>query len=104
MIRCIPLFTGADGRSHVEETHTPMALRPQNRSPVIYKFTVILVPRGTPCHLFQSADHICKYSYSLRRVGFGKLYVIKPVFSIDCGGLDTPFLSYHFLTVKRFLM
>ena len=34
----------------------------------------------------------------------GKLYVIKPVFSIDCGGLDTPFLSYHFLTVKRFLM
>jgi len=30
----------------------------------------------------------------------GKLYVIKPIFSIDCGGLGTPFLSHHFLRVK----
>jgi len=33
----------------------------------------------------------------------GKLYVINTVFSIDCGGLGTPFLSHHFLAVKRFL-
>jgi hypothetical protein len=33
----------------------------------------------------------------------GKLYVIDPVFSIDCGGLSVTFFSHHFLTVKRFL-
>ena len=37
-------------------------------------------------------------------VDHGKLYVIKSVFSIDCGWLDTPFLSHHFLRVKRFLI
>ena len=36
--------------------------------------------------------------------GFGKLYVIKSVFSIDCGGLGVTFLSHHFIPVKRFLM
>jgi hypothetical protein len=34
----------------------------------------------------------------------GKLYVIDPVFSIDCGGLGATFLSYLFLTVKQFSM
>ena len=34
----------------------------------------------------------------------GKLYGAKPIFSIDCGGLGTPFLSYHFLNVQRFVM
>jgi hypothetical protein len=34
----------------------------------------------------------------------GKLYVIDPVFSIDCGGLGATFLSHHFLVVKGFLM
>ena len=36
-------------------------------------------------------------------VATGKLYVIKPVFSIDCGGLGVTFLSHYFLSVKRFL-
>jgi hypothetical protein len=36
-------------------------------------------------------------------VDSGKLYVIDPIFSIDCGGLGTPFFSHHFLVVKRFL-
>ena len=36
--------------------------------------------------------------------GFGKLYVIEPVFSIDCGGLGTPFLTHLLLDVKRSLM
>jgi hypothetical protein len=36
--------------------------------------------------------------------GFGKLYVIKPIFSIDCGGLGVTFLSHYFLRVKRFLL
>jgi hypothetical protein len=31
----------------------------------------------------------------------GQLYVIKPVFSIDCGGLGTPFLTHFLLDVKR---
>jgi hypothetical protein len=34
----------------------------------------------------------------------GKLYVIKPIFSIDCGWLGAPFLSHHFFNVKGFLM
>jgi len=33
----------------------------------------------------------------------GQLYVIDPVFSIDCGWLGNPFLSPHFLAVKQFL-
>jgi hypothetical protein len=33
----------------------------------------------------------------------GQLYVIDPVFSIDCGWLGTPFFSHHFLAVKQFL-
>ena len=33
--------------------------------------------------------------------GFGKLYVIDPVFSIDYGGLGTPFLTHLLLYVKR---
>ena len=36
--------------------------------------------------------------------GYGKLYVIDPVFSIDCGGLGNSFLTQHFLHVKRFVM
>jgi hypothetical protein len=35
--------------------------------------------------------------------GFGTLYVITPVFFIDCGWLDVILLSHHFLHVKRFL-
>ena len=35
-------------------------------------------------------------------VDSGKLYVIKSVFSIDCGGLGTTFLSHLFFHVKRF--
>jgi hypothetical protein len=35
---------------------------------------------------------------------FGKLYVIDPVFSIDCGWLGTPFLTHLLLYVKRSLM
>jgi hypothetical protein len=34
----------------------------------------------------------------------GQLYVIDPVFSIDCGWLHTTFLFHHFLVVKGFLM
>ncbi len=34
----------------------------------------------------------------------GRLYVADPVFSIDCGGLDTTFLSHLLLNVKRFVM
>ena len=34
---------------------------------------------------------------------FGKLYVIEPVFSIDCGGLGAPFLTHFLLYVKRSL-
>jgi hypothetical protein len=34
---------------------------------------------------------------------FGKLYVIDPVFSIDCGWLGTPFLTHLLLYVKRSL-
>jgi hypothetical protein len=34
---------------------------------------------------------------------FGKLYVTDPVFSIDCGGLGTPFLTHLLLYVKRSL-
>ena len=37
-------------------------------------------------------------------IEFGKLYVIDPVISIDCGGLGATFLSHHFLVVKGFLM
>ena len=37
-------------------------------------------------------------------VDHGKLYVIEAVFSINCGGLGTPFFSHHFLVVKRFLL
>jgi hypothetical protein len=36
-------------------------------------------------------------------VDHSKLYVIDPVFSLDCGGLGATFLSHHFLVVKRFL-
>jgi hypothetical protein len=36
--------------------------------------------------------------------GFGKLYVIDPVFSIDCGGLGTPFLTHLLIYVKRSFM
>ena len=36
-------------------------------------------------------------------VDSGKLYVIKSVFSIDCGWLGAPFLSHHCLRVKQFL-
>jgi hypothetical protein len=36
--------------------------------------------------------------------GSGKLYVIDPVFSIDYGGLDAPFLTHFLLYVKRSLM
>jgi hypothetical protein len=35
--------------------------------------------------------------------GSGKLYVTDPVFSIDCGGLGTPFLTHLLLYVKRSL-
>ena len=35
---------------------------------------------------------------------FGKLYVIDPVFSIDCGGLGTPFLTHLLIYVKRSFM
>jgi hypothetical protein len=35
--------------------------------------------------------------------GVGKLYVIDPVFSIDCGGLGAPFLTHFLLSVKRSL-
>jgi hypothetical protein len=35
--------------------------------------------------------------------GVGKLYVTDPVFSIDCGGLGTPFLTHLLLYVKRSL-
>jgi hypothetical protein len=37
------------------------------------------------------------------RVGKGQLYVIDPVFPIDCGGLGAPFLFHLFLAVKQFL-
>ena len=37
------------------------------------------------------------------RVDTGQLYGIDPGFSIDCGGLGTPFLSPPFLAVKQFL-
>jgi hypothetical protein len=37
-------------------------------------------------------------------VDSGKLYVIDPIFSIDCGGLGALFLSHHFLRVKWFLI
>jgi hypothetical protein len=33
-----------------------------------------------------------------------QLYVIKPVFSIDCGELGTPFVTRFLLDVKRSLM
>ena len=36
--------------------------------------------------------------------GFGKLYVIEPVFSIDCGGLGALFLTHFLQYVKRSLM
>jgi hypothetical protein len=36
--------------------------------------------------------------------GPGKLYVIDPVFSIDCGGLGTPFLTHLLIYVKRSFM
>ena len=46
---------------------------------------------------------ICdRYSNILEGADNGKLYVIKPVFSIDCGGLGTTFLSHLFFHVKRF--
>jgi hypothetical protein len=35
-------------------------------------------------------------------VEIGQLYVIKPVFSIDCGGLGALFLSHYFVAVKGF--
>ena len=34
-------------------------------------------------------------------ISSGKLYVIDPVFSIDCGWLGTPFLTHLLLYVKR---
>jgi hypothetical protein len=52
---------------------------------------------------FKYAYHTSSLSESLRGMDNGKLYVIKSVFSIDCGGLGATFLSYHFLAVKRFL-
>jgi len=45
-----------------------------------------------------------RYSNILEGADNGKLYVIKSIFSIDCGGLGTLFLSHHFLRVKRFLI
>jgi hypothetical protein len=35
--------------------------------------------------------------------GFGKLYVIDPVFSIDCSWLGALFLTHFLLYVKRSL-
>jgi hypothetical protein len=37
-------------------------------------------------------------------ISSGKLYVIDPVFSIDCGWLGTPFLTHLLLYVKRSFM
>jgi hypothetical protein len=43
------------------------------------------------------------YLEKMERADNGKLYVTDPVFSIDCGGLGTPFLTHLLLYVKRSL-
>ncbi len=40
---------------------------------------------------------------SMIAVGFGKMYVIKPIFSIDCGWLGAPFVTHLLQFVKRSL-
>jgi hypothetical protein len=44
------------------------------------------------------------YQKKLWCFAIGKLYVIDPVFSINCGGLGAIFLSHHLFFVKRFLV
>jgi hypothetical protein len=36
-------------------------------------------------------------------ISSGKLYVIDPVFSFNCGGLGAPFLTHFLMHVKRSL-